>query len=264
VGIDQLSSRSRLSSICYRYIDLVDSLGPPFTGHFRVSADTPRGLVPVYPAVPANAVAKPALPTKTDTELHKAELAKTNIYPDLQLPDTKKRSALDQPDGEPDSKKSKMISCGMTFFWFILFIGTCGVDCTASYFHSTKGNLNICMPCYNEGRFPSSLFSGDFVKLKQSTSQDSWTEQETLLLLEGIEMFDDDWSKIADHVGKSRDECILRFLKVFILLMTDFFSFLSRIRLSMCQWKSWDLSNTVAYRLHQVFSFYRANLIFFS
>lgn len=43
---------------------------------------------------------------------------------------------------------------------------------------------------------------------------EEWSDKETLLLLEGIEMFDDDWNKIADHVGKDRDECILRFLKV--------------------------------------------------
>lgn len=42
----------------------------------------------------------------------------------------------------------------------------------------------------------------------------SWGDQETLLLLEGVEMFEDDWNKVASHVGRDRDECILRFLKV--------------------------------------------------
>ena len=74
----------------------------------------------------------------------------------------------------------------------------------------------ICPPCYREGRFPSSLFSGDFVKIAGSddAEKNAWKDQDTLLLLEAIEMYDDDWNKIADHVGKNRDECILRFLKV--------------------------------------------------
>jgi SWI/SNF related-matrix-associated actin-dependent regulator of chromatin subfamily C len=45
--------------------------------------------------------------------------------------------------------------------------------------------------------------------------EDSWTDQHTLLLLEGVEMFEDDWGKIGSHVGRPSDECILRFLKVY-------------------------------------------------
>merc|ERR1711971_318610 len=42
-----------------------------------------------------------------------------------------------------------------------------------------------------------------------------WTDQETLLLLEGLEMFKDDWNKICEHVGsRTQDECILHFLRL--------------------------------------------------
>ncbi|KAK9884258.1 hypothetical protein WA026_005207 [Henosepilachna vigintioctopunctata] len=42
-----------------------------------------------------------------------------------------------------------------------------------------------------------------------------WTEQETLLLLEAVEMFKDDWNKVAQHVGsRTQDECILHFLRL--------------------------------------------------
>jgi SWI/SNF related-matrix-associated actin-dependent regulator of chromatin subfamily C len=75
-------------------------------------------------------------------------------------------------------------------------------------------SFDICTPCYTEGRFPSTLFSGDFVKIIVDAEKDSWNDQDTLLLLEAIEMYDDDWNKISDHVGKPRDELILRFLKV--------------------------------------------------
>lgn len=42
-----------------------------------------------------------------------------------------------------------------------------------------------------------------------------WTEQESLLLVEGMEMFRDDWNKIADHVGsRTQQECISQFLRI--------------------------------------------------
>ncbi|RDD37880.1 SWI/SNF complex subunit SMARCC2 [Trichoplax sp. H2] len=42
-----------------------------------------------------------------------------------------------------------------------------------------------------------------------------WTDQETLLLLEGLEMYKDDWNKVANHVGsRTHDECILHFLRL--------------------------------------------------
>uniref|UniRef100_A0A8D9BMK7 SWI/SNF complex subunit SMARCC2 n=1 Tax=Cacopsylla melanoneura TaxID=428564 RepID=A0A8D9BMK7_9HEMI len=42
-----------------------------------------------------------------------------------------------------------------------------------------------------------------------------WTEQETLLLLEALEMYKDDWNKVCEHVGsRTQDECILHFLRL--------------------------------------------------
>jgi SWI/SNF related-matrix-associated actin-dependent regulator of chromatin subfamily C len=42
-----------------------------------------------------------------------------------------------------------------------------------------------------------------------------WTDQETLLLLEGLEMYKDDWNKVCEHVGsRTQDECILHFLRL--------------------------------------------------
>lgn len=51
-------------------------------------------------------------------------------------------------------------------------------------------------------------------KTAASLSRD-WTEQETLLLLEGLEMYKDDWNKVCEHVGsRTQDECILHFLRL--------------------------------------------------
>lgn len=101
---------------------------------------------------------------------------------------------------------------------------TCGVDCTAVRYHSLKvKNFELCPPCYLDGRFPSTMFSGDFVKLTVSNSglshgsghDDDWSDQEVLLLLEGVEMYDDDWSLIEEHVGtRSSQQCIRKFLEL--------------------------------------------------
>ncbi len=42
-----------------------------------------------------------------------------------------------------------------------------------------------------------------------------WTDQETLLLLEGLEMFGENWNDIAEHVGsKTPQQCMLHFLRL--------------------------------------------------
>ncbi len=71
------------------------------------------------------------------------------------------------------------------------------------------------------------MYSGDFVKLTSTIStngvhqaagaaaDDDWTDQEILLLLEGVEMYDDDWSAIEEHVGtRSAQQCIRKFLQL--------------------------------------------------
>ncbi|XP_006635727.1 SWI/SNF complex subunit SMARCC1 isoform X1 [Lepisosteus oculatus] len=52
-------------------------------------------------------------------------------------------------------------------------------------------------------------------KSKGGSAGREWTEQETLLLLEALEMYKDDWNKVSEHVGsRTQDECILHFLRL--------------------------------------------------
>ncbi|XP_057293184.1 SWI/SNF complex subunit SMARCC2-like isoform X2 [Hydractinia symbiolongicarpus] len=49
----------------------------------------------------------------------------------------------------------------------------------------------------------------------RSAAYKEWTDQETLLLLEGLELHKDDWNKVSEHVGtRTQDECIMHFLKL--------------------------------------------------
>ena len=44
---------------------------------------------------------------------------------------------------------------------------------------------------------------------------DQWTDQETLLLLEGIELYNENWDQISDHVGsKTKEQCLLHFIRL--------------------------------------------------
>jgi SWI/SNF related-matrix-associated actin-dependent regulator of chromatin subfamily C len=101
----------------------------------------------------------------------------------------------------------------------ILACNTCGVQCAGAHYHNTKTkDLDLCPSCFLEGRFASTMSSSDFIKMTSQASKfgdETWTDQETLLLLEGMEMFDDNWNKVAEHVGtRTREQCVLRFLQL--------------------------------------------------
>ncbi|KAF9574576.1 hypothetical protein EC968_006189 [Mortierella alpina] len=177
------------------------SVGPSFTGHFRVTADTPKGLQPFQPRTAAPSIAKsnvehkPAKVVKVDTNLE----LRRNIYERGSEPTLK--------DSEENAEKKVRFSCF-----------TCGTDCTKNRYHSTKTkNFELCANCYLEGRFPSTMASGDFIRFQSQNynTEEPWTDQETLLLLEGLELYDEDWNLVAEHVGtRGREQCILHFLQL--------------------------------------------------
>ncbi|KAJ2658923.1 SWI/SNF and RSC complex subunit Ssr2 [Coemansia sp. RSA 1199] len=189
-------------------------IGPPFTGHFRISADTPRGLMPFQPSVSAPQLAAPdryAGSPRTSAAPTPAALAtRRDIYESPTIGDVAARPASETATAEPTPTTRDV------------FCHTCGVNCTTAYYHCVKAvrqRVDLCAPCYMDGRFPGSLSSADFVKISDASGQagagDDWADQETLLLLEGVEMYDDDWNRIAEHVGsRSREECVLHFLKL--------------------------------------------------
>ncbi|KAI0739056.1 SWIRM-domain-containing protein [Daedaleopsis nitida] len=207
------------------------ALAPPFTGHFRVILDTPRGLQSLHPgtrpqqpnaqAAGVNGATKPsATPTPASLEL-RSSIYQTSAKSSRSISAQEAASLANgttAPNGVGgDNPATVKYQCD-----------TCGVDCTAARYHSLKTkNFELCPPCYLEGRFPSHMFSGDFVKLTSATgangvhqavgtgADEDWTDQEILLLLEGVELYDDDWSAIEEHVGtRSAQQCIRKFLQL--------------------------------------------------
>lgn len=112
---------------------------------------------------------------------------------------------------------------------------SCGKDCTRVRYHNSKNppaaaatpkpvkdqRYDLCSLCFQEGRFPSSTTAADYTKLENERYQSvgdkesPWSDAELLLLLEGLEMFDDNWESVADHVGsRTREQCVLKFLQL--------------------------------------------------
>eukprot|EP01101_Sappina_pedata_P008421 TRINITY_DN4655_c0_g2_i1.p1 TRINITY_DN4655_c0_g2~~TRINITY_DN4655_c0_g2_i1.p1 ORF type:complete len:360 (+),score=131.97 TRINITY_DN4655_c0_g2_i1:202-1281(+) len=78
-------------------------------------------------------------------------------------------------------------------------------------------DITICHKCFAEGRYPEEMASSDFIRMEPvyPDATDSWTDQETLLLLEGIEDFGENWEKVAEHVGsKTVEQCVAHFIKI--------------------------------------------------
>ncbi|KAF9151869.1 hypothetical protein BG015_006113 [Linnemannia schmuckeri] len=179
------------------------TVGPSFVGSFRVTADTPKGFQPFQPSTSSPATTKPtadfATPGATKVDINLA--LRRNIYTPGPTPVAS--------ESDETAEKRQQFNCF-----------TCGNDCTKNRYHSIKTrNFELCSNCYLEGRFPSTMSSGDFIRFQsqsyKQSSDEPWTDQETLLLLEGLELYDEDWNLVAEHVGtRGREQCILHFLQL--------------------------------------------------
>ncbi|KAG8368251.1 hypothetical protein BUALT_Bualt15G0025900 [Buddleja alternifolia] len=97
---------------------------------------------------------------------------------------------------------------------------SCSADCSRKRYHCQKqADFDLCADCFNNGKFGSNMSPSDFILMEPpeagGASGGNWTDQETLLLLEAIELFRDNWSEIAEHVAtKTKAQCILHFVQM--------------------------------------------------
>ncbi|EED15597.1 RSC complex subunit (RSC8), putative [Talaromyces stipitatus ATCC 10500] len=223
------------------------NIGPPFTGHFRIVADTPRGFHAFQPGpnhivtagkqLAATDRAASGTPIKTDLNLE----IRRNIYDDKgkeitpAADDKEKQTNGDTPAANGTSAEStnKALDAAIREPKKTFNCWSCGIDCTSMRFHyvkstpvsanpnATDSKYDVCPNCFLEARLPASHAAADFVRLEDGEhtripDRDApWSDSETILLLEAIEMFDEDWQQIADHVGtRTREECVMKFLKM--------------------------------------------------
>ncbi|XP_062366857.1 SWI/SNF complex subunit SMARCC2 isoform X5 [Cinclus cinclus] len=153
-------------------------MGPPPTSHFHVLADTPSGLVPLQPKTPQGRQSDGDAKTgRKSKEIEELVSETVKGKPELQQPTSASQQMLNFPD------KSKEKPADMQ-------------------------NFGLRTDMYTKKNVPSKS------KAAASATRE-WTEQETLLLLEALEMYKDDWNKVSEHVGsRTQDECILHFLRL--------------------------------------------------
>ncbi|KAI4256270.1 MAG: hypothetical protein LQ352_002159 [Teloschistes flavicans] len=224
--------------------------GPPFTGHFRIKADTPRGLQPFQPAPGSRATeGKPLESTgrsllrayREASPQSKANLnleIRRNIY-DPNGKDVTAGSKEKQANGDDVIPTNGVISAESAIEEIAkeskkaVHCYSCGIDCTRSRFHYARTNpdpktggsqkirYDLCGNCFCAARAPSAHAKWDFVKMEDEdyTSvpdrEKPWTDAELLRLLEALEMFDENWDSITDHVeSRTREECVMKFLQL--------------------------------------------------
>ncbi|XP_075758018.1 SWI/SNF complex subunit SMARCC2 isoform X2 [Pelodiscus sinensis] len=150
-------------------------MGPPPTSHFHVLADTPSGLVPLQPKTPQGRQ------SDSDTKAGRKSKEIEDLVPEAVKGKPELTSASQQMLSFPDKGKEKP---------------------------TDLQNFGLRTDMYAKKNIPCKS------KAAASATRE-WTEQETLLLLEALEMYKDDWNKVSEHVGsRTQDECILHFLRL--------------------------------------------------
>jgi len=203
-------------------------VGPQYTGHFQITLDTPKGLTPLVPEE-LEVVSKKtstALPTSEPKQVETPKIKEEdedNLVIPLNLEIT---SNIFEESGSKSAVSSIQYFCNET-----------SNDISNIRYHNLKskgvtgnfGPLEISKDVFEQGLFPLNFTSSDFVKLEKSFKNTEWSQQEVLLLLEGIEMYatvdsnplslfinsNGQWDRISEHVAlKSREECLVKFLQL--------------------------------------------------
>ncbi|ESW03840.1 hypothetical protein PHAVU_011G046200 [Phaseolus vulgaris] len=97
---------------------------------------------------------------------------------------------------------------------------SCSADCSRKRYHCQKqADFDLCSDCFSNRRFGSGMSSLDFILMEPAevagVNGGKWTDQETLLLLEALELYKENWNEIAEHVGtKTKAQCISYFVQM--------------------------------------------------
>ncbi len=189
--------------------------------------DTPRGLQPLHPGVKiplddAPQGSSTQAQAESNATAQNLELRKTIYQSTFRGAQPVSEAQAASLAAHTDAEGSATASGGERPRYAC---NTCGTDCTRQRYQAINvKDFVVCPNCYSEGRFPSSMFSGDFIRMDgldykhggaNAEDPEEWSDEETLRLLEGLEMFDDDWTAVADHVRtRSREQCIMKFVQM--------------------------------------------------
>lgn len=170
-------------------------MGPPPTSHFHVLSDTPSGLQPLNPPKTTQPSAAKSLfdldKIKKEKEGITVEGASVAAIATVAPPGANVNNVIAPPVG-------------------VLPPGANGSQGLVKLETSIEPGAHFGLRMDQYAKKPIAMRNKNAASMARE-----WTEQETLLLLEGLEIYRDDWNKICEHVGtRTQDECILHFLRL--------------------------------------------------
>lgn len=212
-------------------------IGPQYTGHFLITLDAPQGLKlkPVKESTLAEVKRETAetdamagVETQKETQKETQQEKEEEEEPSEPKPESAvataprnarnlvlKRSVYDtSSDAMALMEEHQRRFQALTTRQYNCF--TTSDDVTKLRFHNLQSKQVVSATALKQGLFPANYTAADYIKLEQSqVDLSTWSNTELLLLLEGIEMFDNDWDQIAYHVGtRSKESCIAKFVQL--------------------------------------------------
>uniref|UniRef100_U5EUD6 Putative chromatin remodeling factor subunit n=1 Tax=Corethrella appendiculata TaxID=1370023 RepID=U5EUD6_9DIPT len=181
-------------------------MGPPPTSHFHVLSDTPSGLQPINPQKTIQPSAAKSLLDLDKKPAIKEEIPTTAAATTTATP-ASTTSAL-ATTAPPASATTTTTAAATVPSVTPTTIKTEPITTPAISTLDPNGQFGLKLDQY--AKKPAAMRNKTAANMARE-----WTEQETLLLLEGLEMYKDDWNKVCEHVGsRTQDECILHFLRL--------------------------------------------------
>lgn len=170
-------------------------MGPPPTSHFHVLSDTPSGLQPLNPPKTTQPSAAKSL-----FDLDKIKKEKEGVT--VEGASAASIATVAPPGGNVNNVIAPPVG--------VLAPGANGNQGPVKLETSIEPGAHFGLRMDQYAKKPIAMRNKNAASMARE-----WTEQETLLLLEGLEIYRDDWNKICEHVGtRTQDECILHFLRL--------------------------------------------------
>ncbi|KAL6182658.1 hypothetical protein ACLB2K_044073 [Fragaria x ananassa] len=98
-----------------------------------------------------------------------------------------------------------------------LVCNNCGGHCDSGHYKYNEGDFLLCTKCFENGNYGENKLKDNFkynepVEKSGNTGVE-WTEAETLLLLESVVKYGDDWDRVAQNVQtKTKVDCIAKLI----------------------------------------------------
>ncbi|KAH8597236.1 SWI/SNF complex-like protein [Bisporella sp. PMI_857] len=219
------------------------AVGAPFTGHFKVICDTPRGLQPFQPAADP-LIIEGKKSADTDSKAAAGSVVKAdlnlevgrNVYEPTARETKLNKSGEKEANGDPSSTNgtsngaTKAIEDLAKPAISKIHCFSCGIDCTRVHYHNShtvesntaanKVKYDLCPNCFAEGRMPGNHQQVHYTKIENPTysavpDRDApWSDGEILRLLEAMERYDENWEEVAEYVQtRTKEECVIKFLQ---------------------------------------------------